>query len=268
MSGWRLTLKAPLTARADLSGVTPAALSGLPGGAVEGLQMPFGAGAVALGDLFAVAPEAGDALVISGDPLLDFVGAGLDAGQIVVEGPVGVLAGAGMSGGSLVIRGDAGDGLASGLSGGRIIVTGDAGAAVGGALPGARAGMSGGVVEIGGSVGPRLGMRLRGGLILVGGDAGSHAAEDLIAGTLAVAGQLGAEAGRGMKRGTLLLSRLPERLAPGFVETGPQDFVALALLARRVPELVAVFGGRLSSRALRLAGNRLTGGEGEILVLL
>lgn len=266
MSAIHLTLRAPLTARVDASGLSPATLSGRTRQEVAALHVPWGAGIASLGELFEIAEVEGEGLVLSGDPRLDFVGAGLAAGEITVEGAVGFGAGAGMSGGRLLIRGEAGDALASGLSGGRVEVTGSAGAWVGGPRPGERQGMSGGTVSISGSAGAELGARLRGGLIVVGGNAGPRAADGLIAGTLAVAGRLGPGAGRGMKRGTLLLAMPPEALAPGFVESGPQDFVALRLLARRVPELAAVFGG-FSGRALRLVGNRLAGGEGEILVL-
>lgn len=268
MSAYCLTLRAPLAARADLSGINPATLAGLSAQAVGWLTLPYGNGAVQLGDLFEVSEVEGGALIIGGDPRLDFVGAQMAEGAIEVDGPVGVLAGSGMIGGSLLIRGDAGDGLAAGLEGGRIEVTGSAGAGVGGALTGDRQGMKDGIVAVAGAVGPSLGARMRGGLILVGGDAGPRAADGLIAGTLAVAGRLAPGAGRGMKRGTILVATAPEAPAPGFVWTGPHDFVMLALLARRVPDLAGLFGGRLTGRAERLVGNRLAGGTGEILVLL
>ncbi|MFG1478294.1 formylmethanofuran dehydrogenase subunit C [Xanthobacter sp. V4C-4] len=267
MSGYRLKLRAALPARLDFSGITPAALAGLGAEAVARKDVFLGNQRVALGEVFEVAEAASAALVVSGDPRLDFVGADLAAGEILVEGPVGAFAGARMAGGRLVVRGEAGDGLAAGLAGGRIEVSGTAGARIGSALPGERLGMRGGLVSITGSVGPGLGERLRGGLILVGGAAGADAATDLIAGTVAIAGPLGPDAGRGMRRGTLLLAQPPQALEPGFVDTGSHDLVALLLLARRVPELAALFGGGLSGRAQRLAGNRLVGGEGEILLL-
>ncbi|MEP9354514.1 formylmethanofuran dehydrogenase subunit C [Xanthobacter sp. KR7-65] len=266
-TGVRLTLRAPLDARVDASSLSPAALAGLRPAAVAALTLPWGAGIAPVGELFDVSASDGPGLVLSGDPRLDFVGAGLAEGEIIVEGPAGVCAGAGMSGGRLVIAGDAGDSLAAGMSGGRIEVAGRAGDGVGGARPGERQGMSGGTVAIAGSAGAGLGARLRGGLILVGGDVGPRAADGLVAGTLAVAGRLGPGAGRGMKRGTLILAAAADSLAPGFVDAGPQDFIMLQLLGRRVPELGALFGSRLTGRALRLVGNRLAGGEGEILVL-
>lgn len=267
MSGYRLKLRAPLDARLDLSGITPAALADLSPDEVARKDVFLGAQRVALGAVFEVTTGASEALVVSGDPRLDCVGADLAGGEILVEGPVGAQAGARMTGGRLVVRGDAGDGLAAGLVAGRIEVSGSAGARLGSALPGERLGMRGGLVQVAGGVGAGLGERLRGGLVLVAGDAGPGAATDLIAGTVAVAGRLGPDAGRGMRRGSLLLGQAPDGLAPGFVDTGSHDLVALLLLARRVPELAALFGGGLSGRARRLAGNRLVGGEGEILLL-
>ncbi|MFG1296402.1 MULTISPECIES: formylmethanofuran dehydrogenase subunit C [Xanthobacter] len=267
MTGYRLKLTAPLEARLDFSGVTPAALAGLGLDGVARKEVLLGTRRVLLGDLFEVSEAASEALVVSGDPRLDFVAADLADGEILVEGPVGVLAGARMSGGRLVVRGDAGESLAAGLTGGRIEVSGAAGARLGCALPGERLGMRGGMVSVAGDVGAGLGERLRGGLVLVGGNAGAGAANDLIAGTIAVAGRLGPDAGRGMRRGTLILAQTPEPPAPGFVDTGSHDLVALLLLARRVPALADLFGGGLSGRAQRLAGNRLVGGEGEILLL-
>lgn len=267
MSGYRLSLRAPLEARVDLSALSPAALTGLDDSAVARLSVPYGAGRMALGDLFEVKREAADALILSGDPRLDFVGAKLNDGEILVEGPVGALAGAGMTGGRLKVEGDAGEGLACGLEGGSIIVTGSAGARLGGALPGERAGMRGGLVQVFGAAGPQLGARMRGGLVLVAGDGGPDAAFDLIAGTLAVAGRLGPGAGAGMRRGTLILAQEPDAPASGFVENGAHDLVMLALLSRRVPELATLFGGTLSGRVTRRVGDRLAGGRGEMLVL-
>lgn len=267
MSGFRLILRAPLEARADLSAITPANLAGLDAGEAGGLLVPYGADRVALGDLFEVRSETTDALLIAGDPRLDFVGARLDAGEILVEGPVGAFAGAGMTGGCLRITGDAGEALAAGLEGGSIEVSGSVGARLGCARSGERAGMRGGMVQVFGDAGPHACERLRGGIVLVAGDVGANAAFDLVAGTLAVAGRLGPGAGRGMRRGTLILAQEPEAPAPGFVDNGAHDLVMLALLSRRVPQLAALFGGTLSGHVTRRVGDLLSGGRGEMLVL-
>lgn len=268
MSGHRLTLRAPLQARADLSGLTPAALAGLDGDAVSRLTLPYGNGRAPLGDLFMVASEGVARLVIEGDRRLDHVGAGLTEGEIHVEGPVGAYAGRSMSGGLLKVDGDAGDAAACGMTGGRIAISGSAGARLASAPSGARRGMSGGLVEVKGAAGPLAGERLRGGLVLISGDAGEGAASNLIAGTMAVGGHLGPDAGRGMKRGTLILAQKPEGLAAGFVHGGEPDLVALLYMSRKHKEIAAFFGGGVSGHALRYVGDLFAGGEGEVLVLI
>ena len=79
--------------------------------------------------------------------------------------------------------------------------------------------------------------------------------------------QVGPRAGRGMRRGSLLLGRAPDLVPDGFASCGAADFVMLLLIARRVPELAAVFGGGLSGRAERLVGDRLSGGERALTVI-
>ena len=260
-----LRLKTPLAARLDLGGLTPSTLAGMAPGEVEAIELPYGGRLVALGELFAVRAGGEGRLVIeAGDARLDGVGAGMDAGEIVVEGAVGAHAGRGMAGGLLRIAGDAGDELAAGMTGGRIELGGHAGARLGAAPSGARRGMAGGVVVIRGNAGARAGERQRGGLILVEGAVGAEAATDMIAGTLVVAGGFGAGAGRGMKRGTLIVRAVPA-LAEGFADTGTHDLVALRLMARRVPDLAALIGTAVQAR--RLVGDRLQGGLGEVLVL-
>lgn len=266
--GFRLALKAAPAARVDMTGITPDRLAGFDASAVARLSVFVGARAVALGDVFSISGAPGDTLVLEGHARLDGVGAGMAGGTLLVEGSVGALAGAGMSEGALSIRGNAGDDLGAGMAGGRIDLAGNAGARLAGALPGERRGMTGGTVRVAGDAGPQACARLRGGLVLVAGSVGPGAAQRMIAGTLAVKGALGPDAGIGMKRGTLILEQAPELLAAGFGDAGEHDLVFLSLLARRMPDVAALFAGPLSSRAQRLVGDRLVGGQGEMLVLV
>lgn len=263
MSGVALKPRAPFEARVDLSGIVPAVTGPLSLRELEHLAVPFGTKSVPLAELFFVegAPD-GVLLIEIGDARLDGVGAGMSEGELIVDGTVGAWAGRGMSGGVLRIAGEAGDFLGAELSGGRIEVAGRAGAHAGGASSGSRRGMSGGVLTIGGHAGPRAAERQRGGLIVIEGDAGEGLATDMIAGTVSVAGTIGSLAGRGMKRGTLIARQAPA-LPAGFVDTGVQELVALALMARRVPELAFLAGWRT---ARRLVGDTLLGGQGEVLL--
>ncbi|MFG1395935.1 formylmethanofuran dehydrogenase subunit C [Roseixanthobacter pseudopolyaromaticivorans] len=267
MSGYELRLRAPLAARLDLSRVMPQALGSLSLNEVERLPLPYGTARVALGELFEVVPAADGVLLLWGDSRMDFVGAGLASGDLMVTGAIGAFAGARMSGGRLVLGSDAGEGVGSGMSGGRIDMLGDAGARLAGPLPGERIGMTGGTIAIRGCAGALAGVSMRGGLVLICGDAAEGAARGMVAGTIAIAGTLGPHAGAGMKRGTLLLAREPLLLGPGFGDAGEHDLIALQLLARRIPEIAAFFGGSVSGRARRYVGDRLAGGEGELLWL-
>ncbi|MDQ0509792.1 formylmethanofuran dehydrogenase subunit C [Ancylobacter amanitiformis] len=262
MSGVSLKPRAPFEARVDFSGITPAVTGPLTLRELEHLAVPHGTRSVPLAELFFIegAPE-GVLLIEIGDTRLDGVGAGMLEGELIVDGPVGAWAGRGMAGGILRIAGRAGDFLGAELSGGRIELAGDAGAHAGAASSGSRRGMSGGVLKISGHAGARAAERQRGGLIIIDGDAGEGLATDMIAGTVSVGGAIGPLAGRGMKRGTIFATSVPA-LPAGFVDTGAHELVALALLARRVPELA---GLKDWGRARRLVGDTLLGGQGEVL---
>lgn len=257
---------APFAARVDLAGITPAALAPLTLREAEYLQLPYGGRMRPLAELFFIegAGSAGPLVIEIGDARLDNVGAGLEQGEIIVDGDVGAWAGRGMSGGALRIAGNAGDYLGAELAGGRIDVKGNAGDHAGAASSGSRRGMSAGVLAIQGSTGKRLAERQRGGLIVVGGDAGEGLATDMIAGTVAVEGTIGALAGRGMKRGTVLTRSAPA-LPAGFVDTGSHDLIALRLLSRRIADLKNLLDGVTAAR--RMVGDTLLGGQGEVLVL-
>jgi len=265
MSGIVLRPRASLEARVDLTGIVPDKLAGLGLSEIEHLSVPHGGRSATLADLFFVSRAPDGVVVIEiGDERLDHVGAGMAAGEIFVDGPVGAWAGLAMSDGILRISGNAGDFAGAELSGGRIDIAGNAGGHAGGASSGSRRGLSGGVLRIAGSVGTRAAARQRGGLIVVLGNAGDGLATDMIAGTTCVHGTLGALTGRGMKRGTVLCRNAPE-LPAGFVDTGTHDLIALRLLSRRVAELGEMIGAATSAR--RLVGDTLLGGQGEVLVV-
>ncbi|WP_371345320.1 formylmethanofuran dehydrogenase subunit C [Ancylobacter sp. IITR112] len=263
MSGVSLKPRAPFEARVDLSGLTPEVTGPLTLRELEHKEVPCGGRRVKLAELFFVegAPD-GVLLIEIGDVRLDGVGAGMTTGELIVDGTVGAFAGRCMSGGVLRIGGEAGDFLGSEMSGGRIELAGHAGSHAGAAGSGSRRGLSGGVLVIGGDAGPRAAERQRGGLITIAGNAGEGLATDMIAGTVSVGGAIGPLMGRGMKRGTIFVDAVPE-LPAGFVDTGAHELVALRLLARRVPELAARLQGWTKAR--RIVGDTLIGGQGEVL---
>jgi len=170
MSGLTFRLKGAPEERLDLSKLTPTSLSQMAAADIPKLVVGTSKRGLTLGDAFTVTGKPGDRVVIEGgSSRLDFIGADLSEGTVVVEGEAGICAGRTMRGGRLEIRGDTGPWLASGLSGGLVHVKGSTGSAIGGLRPGDRFGMTGGTVVVEGDAGDRVGERMRRGTILVRG---------------------------------------------------------------------------------------------------
>jgi formylmethanofuran dehydrogenase subunit C len=297
MSTTTLRIKAAPGFTVDGSVLVPAQLAAMSTAAIERLPLRAGDDTFAVGDLFdvlrteaataAVAPPAtasavpgpqprrednGDAeapaLVVEGDARwLERLGAGMNAGMLIVRGAAGDYAGAQMAGGTLTIEGDAGDGAGCEMRGGRLTIAGNCGDFAAGARAGEMEGMTGGTLVIGGDAGERLADRMRRGLVLVGGDCGAFAASRLVAGTICIAGRIGAHYGYGMRRGTLVLATPPAMLPATFVDGGRGFDVFWALLVRGLAAEPAPFS-RLAADRLprRYAGDLAVDGRGEILI--
>jgi formylmethanofuran dehydrogenase subunit C len=259
-------LRAPPPQRLDLSALVPAHLGRLDQAAIERLPIGTTRARLAVGDVFSV--RMGDPAGIvfeGGSERFDRVAAGMDGGDVVVDGDAGLLAGRAMTGGRLEVRGSAGAFAASGLRGGIVEIRGDAGANLGGPLAGERTGMSGGSVVVRGRAGPRAGDRMRRGLIVVEGEAGEFPGARMIAGTLVVCGAVGRLPGTLMRRGTLLLGGAAE-LSPTFVAIGGGTPAFAALLARALAPLSTVAAAVAARPWQRFAGDMATLGRGEILL--
>lgn len=262
-----LSLRTVPNGRVDMTAVLPETVAGRAASDITAQILYMDGSPVALGDLFEVTTGESDVLLIRTDcDCLDFLGKGMSAGTLCVEGPAGHYAAQDMRGGELVIHGHAGDCAANGMKDGLLRIHGNAGDWLGAALIGDRAGMTGGVVAIKGNVGDRLGDRMRRGLILVRGKAGAACGARLLAGTIVVAGGCGSLPGFGLRRGSLILGRIPESLPASFNDSGKVDLTYLGLLHRHTE---GVLPGLLpaTTNAHRYTGDLAFGGKGEILVL-
>ena len=214
MSGLTFRLNAAPPQRLDLAHLTPKRLSSIPLAEVLKLNVGSTKSALTVGDVFAVSGKPGDTVRIeSGSTRLDFVGAELDHGTIIVDGDVGVGAGRNMRGGRLEIRGDAGALLASGISGGEVFVKGSAAGQVGGLTPGDKFGMTGGLIVIDGHAGDRVGDRMRRGTIFIRGKCGNFAGSRMVGGTIWTELGFGADPGLLLRRGTLIGPSVEQMLA-------------------------------------------------------
>jgi formylmethanofuran dehydrogenase subunit C len=267
MAGVRLTLREAPPQRVDLAALQPAALAGQDAATIARMQLGTARRPLAVGDLFAVTAGADPDLTIAGgSERFDFLGAGLAAGTLLLEGAAGMGLGAGMTGGRLIVRGDAGPYAAAGLAGGEVEITGRAGDHLGGALPGASRGMAGGQVVVRGEAGARAGDRMRRGLLVIEGAAGAATGSRMIAGTLVVCGAAGAMPGTLMRRGTILLGG-PAAPGPCFVATAlAADGVFLRLLAGALRPLSPAAAALAARARRRFVGDTASLGKGEIFL--
>lgn len=267
MSGLTLRLGAPPGERLDLSQLTPSKLAALPAADIPRLVIGTSKSQLKVGDVFRVSGKPGDRVTIEGGSgRLDFVGAELDQGTMIVEGEVGICAGRSMRGGRLEINGDAGGWLASGLSGGLVCLKGSAGGYVGGQRAGDRFGMTGGIVVIEGDAGDRAGERMRRGTIIVRGRCGINAGSRMLGGTILAERGFGPAPGLLLRRGTLIGPSV-EAMLPTFVDAGRHDLVILRILTRYLAATLGPLAPRPFAGGVRkFAGDLATIGKGEILI--
>jgi len=264
------TPDAPLSIEFD--GIVPDRVAGLSIAAIGRLPVLADGVPRPLADLFVVAGDGGDGLIIcDGDfSRVHRLAAGMCRGTMHVRGPVGRHAAEGMSGGTLTVDGDAGDWLAAALAGGIVRVAGNAGDNAAAALPGSRAGVSGGIVVIDGGVGSLAGARMRRGVLAIGGGCGAGAAFELLAGTVIVAGRVGPRSGMGMRRGSLVaLSSQPELppafrrgaiWSPGFLPLLAGRLAAAGFRGASAGDGASAWGGAWQ----QWHGDLLAGGRGEV----
>jgi formylmethanofuran dehydrogenase subunit C len=244
-----LTLRAPLRQRVDASTVAWSALRGMDAAGIAAQELWVeDQGRATLGDLFGVSGAPGARIRLAGDlALMDGIGAGLSAGELVVDGNAGWYLGRRMSGGA-------------------IEVTGSAGPHAGGADPGAKRGMTGGDIVIRGSAGPMLGAGLRRGLIVVQHDAGEDTGRAMLAGSILVFGSLGANPGLFSKRGSIVAFGAhapPPAYRYACTYRPPHMRVTLGYLNSRYQ--VPVKPGQLAGAYRRYSGDLAELGAGEIL---
>lgn len=268
MSGLTFRLSTYPDERLDLTPLIPSRLAALP--LAEMLKIVVGTTKrqLRVGDLFAVSGQPGDTVTIQGgSEHLDFVGAGLDRGTLIVDGDAGAYAGRKMTGGELHIRGRAGAWLGSGFSGGLLAVKGSAGDHVGSTRPGDKFGMTGGIVLVEGNIGARVGEKMRRGTIVARGTAGTNAGSRMLGGTIWAEQGFGPGPGTLMRRGTLIGSTV-EQMLPTFADSGTHDLVILRVLTRYLSATLGQLAPPpLSGRAHKFAGDLATIGKGEILIV-
>ena len=248
--------------------LNPDSLDGMTANDVASQKVMHGNQAATVGDFFTVTGKSNGTLELEGDlSRVKYIGAGMQSGNLHVNGNVGQHLGAEMSGGKIRIDGDAGDWVAPEMRGGRILVTGNAGHLVGSAPRGSAMGMLGGEIIIHGNVRNETGHAMRNGLIAVGGTSGDFTGVNMLAGTIVVLGDMGIRSGAGMQRGSIV-SMHPAEILPTFTHACVYrpDFLRILLLHIKSAGL-PVSDAHLEGAYDRWCGDAVAVNRGEILLL-
>lgn len=253
----------------EVEGVIPSAVCGRTLGEIERWPIHCGNRRVPLAELFRVTGDPADQRIIWCGELrgVHWIGAGMDGGEMVIEGSAGRHVGSEMSAGTIVIERDAGDWLGAHMHDGLLVVKGRAGHLVGAAYRGSPRGMTGGTILVFGPAGNEIGRAMRRGVIAVGG-AGDAVGFGLLAGTILVLGPCGIRPGAEMRRGTLgLFGPEPPPLLPTFRYGCCFRPVFLSVLARQLEALGYLAAETLTSQPVHLYhGDLLSLGRGEVLL--
>ena len=263
----------PLEAEA----ITPDSVAGKTLKEIKSLPVYVGNATETLGKYFDVKGETAETpsdqlVAIQGEcENAKYIGAGMTAGRLIVEGCVGMHAGAEMEGGELIVTGSASNWAGAEMKGGLLRIHGDAGHQLGAAYRGSPEGMTGGVIVVGGSVGLEAGAFMRRGMLIIHGNVGSFLGVHMNGGEIFVFGRVarrfGAEAkGNG---GFIACFGGVESILPTYVydTTFRPDFLKLYLRQLRDQLGIEVAGKYLDASFRRYRGDIAVGGTAEILVV-
>jgi formylmethanofuran dehydrogenase subunit C len=267
MSALTLTLKKLPQQRIDCSPLTPDALAGKSVTEIGAIELQSGKLTLRADTVFDISGDnAAELVFMNSCDKLDYIGAGMQTGRIVIHGDAGWYLGLQKKSGDIVLHGNAGGFAASGMSGGMLHIHGNVGDFLASAIPGDRKGMKGGLVIVTGNAGDRVGDQMRRGIVLIEGNVGAYCASRMLAGTIGVMGSTGDYLGYSMRRGTLLLLNQP-KLHATIQDCGTHTLPFLKLMFKSFSGLPSKFAHINKNRVQRYAGDLANDGKGEILVI-
>lgn len=184
-----------------------------------------------LGDFFDVSGKSGELadlkIVIEGNlSNVKRIGEKMSAGEIIVNGDVGMHVGNHMTGGKILVNGNADDWAGAMLNGGELEITGDAGHYVGAAYRGFWKGMQNGTIKVHGRIGDEALTWVSGSKpgkrfpTLICGSAGSFLGIHSHGGTIIVEGDCNRCTGADQVRGTIVVKGKVSRILPSYKKIG------------------------------------------------
>jgi formylmethanofuran dehydrogenase subunit C len=170
-------------------------------------------------DLFKIEETAAETpnITINGDVRkVKRIGEGMKAGEIVINGDVGMHTGEKISGGKITVNGNADGWTGSQMKGGIIEIHGNANDYLATPYRGSDTGMRGGVIIVDGNVGSDSGCYMRGGVIKIKGNAGRFLGYHMSDGTIYVEKECASRLGPCMTGGKIVIAGALEEVMPTF----------------------------------------------------
>ena len=182
-----------------------------------------------------------------------YIGKGMSAGKIIINGNGGFYLGYEMKGGEIIVNGNVESWLGSMIVNGKIEVFGSAGDSVASPYRGLKKGMKNGVITIHKNAGVEVARSMRGGLINIVGNVGQFLGYDMQDGTIRVDGDSEGRTGIGMKGGKIIISgKIPE--------------VLLSFTYTEIKNKVKFAKEKISQSFYVYRGDTLEGGNGKIFI--
>lgn len=268
MNALTFTLKKPLQFSLNCQLLNPSHLADKSPSDIANILLNYGNGQYRVDEFFEISGnDAQNICFKNSSDKLDYLGANMASGSIVIKGDAGAYLAYNLKKGEIVCQGNTLAYAACNMVSGLLTINGNTGDFLGGASAGLRKGMSGGTVIIKGNAGDRVGDQMRRGLILIEGNAGDYCASRMIAGTIGVLGSVGEYACFNMKRGTLLLTTRP-KLHATIQDCGCHTLPFLKLMFKSFAQFKTKFSNIQTQRVQRFVGDAACTGNGEILLIL
>lgn len=216
MAEIKLKLKDKIDLPLEAESITPDNFAGKAINDIKNLVVYHGNEQAKIGDYFTVSGKTGEKdelkIIIEGDiSNIKRIGEKMTAGEIIINGDVGMHVGNQMSGGKITVNGNADDWAGAMLKGGELKITGNAGNYVGAAYRGYWQGMMNGIIKVKGKVGVESMLWARGSVpakrlpTLICGSAGSFLGIHNHGGTIIVEGDVDRCAGADQVRGIIVI---------------------------------------------------------------
>jgi formylmethanofuran dehydrogenase subunit C len=268
MNALTFTLKKPLQFSLNCQLLNPTHLADKSPSDIASMLLNYGNSQCRVDDIFDISGnDAQNICFKNSSDKLDYLGANMASGNMVIEGDAGAYLAYNLKKGEIHCLGNTLAYAACNMVNGLLTINGNTGDFLGGASAGLRKGMRGGTVIVKGNAGDRAGDQMRRGLILIEGNAGDYCASRMIAGTIGVFGSVGEYACFNMKRGSLLLTKMP-KLHATIQDCGAHTLPFLNLLFKSFAQFKTKFSSIQTLRVKRFVGDAACAGNGEILLIL